>query len=532
MTESIVAPPQASRTIEGLRDTGYEAADALEDIVDNSIAAGATQVMIRAWLDPNDELVIAIADNGVGMNREGLINAMTYGSRSRVNRASLGKFGLGLKTASTAMCRQLTVTSRSADDTTTRAAMWDLDFVQERNEWLLQLPEPAAEDIALLDEAAQGGTGTVVLWRKVDRLLPRSYKQVGATRKALDSRLSDFQEALELTYIRFLRGDSPHTKVQIVLNDVEIEPWDPFGEDIGSELLLDREIEAEIRNNGEAHTASFHVRAFALPPRSELSEDDSKRAAINVPNQGFYVFREGRLLAHGVWLGLRRPEPHLSLSRIELSFDHRLDDAFQLDLKKSRIHLQVDMQKALGDLTTPAIAEAITRYRKNRRSVAVKEQDDLHKNSNTIIRENEKSVGPVTATPSGPGKVIVKNARGAAEITIRVPDDGQEGGPFIVARSSIDDGLLWEPTIVEGKPSVALNVGHPFYERVYLANKENGTAIQGMDFLLWGLCQAEWAVMTESEREHMGAVRREVTRVTRLLANKLPEVDADALEQS
>ena len=94
-------------------------------------------------------------------------------------------------------------------------------------------------------------------------------------------------------------------------------------------------------------------------------------------------------------------------------------------------------------------------------------------------------------------------------------------------QDSLDDGLLWIPTIANGEQAVAINAGHPFYRRVYLANRNNGTAIQGMNFLLWGLCQAEWAVITEDEKEHMDAVRREVSRVARLLANELPDVEAD-----
>ena len=112
MPDSVVLPPQAARTIEGLRDTGYEPADALEDIVDNSIAADATEVVIRVWMTPTGEPLVTVADNGDGMEEADLINAMTYGSAARPNPASLGKFGLGLKTASTAMCRQFTVVTR------------------------------------------------------------------------------------------------------------------------------------------------------------------------------------------------------------------------------------------------------------------------------------------------------------------------------------------------------------------------------------------------------------------------------------
>ena len=528
MPDPVVLPPQAARTIEGLRDTGYEPSDALEDIIDNSIAAGATEVLVRVWMDPTGEPLVTVADNGHGMDEAGLINAMTYGSAARLNQASLGKFGLGLKTASTAMCRQLTVVTRAADGGTPQAATWDLDFVQERNEWLLQRPDPTPEQVELLNEAAAGGAGTLVIWSKVDRLMNEYSNPTGrAAQNALARRVEEFRTSLALTYLRFLRGDPPHQKVRIMLNDEEVEPWDPFGEDFGAEVLLDQEFPVEIRDaDATTKNASFRLRAFALPPRSELTKEQQDRARILTANQGFYVFREGRLLAHGTWLGLRSVEPHFNLSRIEFSFDHQLDDAFQIDIKKSRIQLQRDLQESLRRFVQPAIAEAETRYRKNQRTVAVTTQGDIHTTTNKIIGQNRDRLVTATVTPDGAGQATVHNSRGLTTISIGVVP-GDTPGPHIVVQDSLDDGLLWRPTIVNGEQAVAINAGHPFYRRVYLANRDNGTAIQGMNFLLWGLCEAEWAVITEDEKEHMDAVRREVTRVTRVLANELPDVETD-----
>ena len=527
MPDALVLPPQAARTIEGLRDTGYDPSDALEDIVDNSIAAGATEVLIRVWMSPTGEPFVTVSDNGHGMDEAGLINAMTYGSAAQQNRASLGKFGLGLKTASTAMCRQLTVVTRGTDEDTPHAATWDLDFVRETNEWLLQRPVPTPEQIELLDEAAEGGSGTLVIWGKVDRLINEYTNPTGRhARNALERRVDEFRTSLALTYLRFLRGDPPHKKMRIMLNEKEVEPWDPFGEEFGTEELLNREFGVEIRDADAIKSASFRLRAFALPPRSELTKDQRDRAQILTANQGFYVFREGRLLAHGTWLGLRSVEPHLNLCRIEFSFDHQLDDAFQIDIKKSRIQLQRDLQDSLRRLVQPAIAEAQERYRKNQRTVAVTTQGDMHSTSNTIIGQNRDRLVTATVTPDGAGQATVQNSRGLTTISISIaPDDTQ--GPHVVVQDSLDDGLLWQPTIVSGEQAVAINAGHPFYRRVYLANLNNGTAIQGMNFLLWGLCEAEWAVITEDEKEHMDAVRREVSRVTRLLANELPAVETD-----
>ena len=425
------------------------------------------------------------------------------------------------------MCRQFTVVTRRNDGGTSHAATWDLDYVQQHNQWLLQRPEPTPEQLEYLDEAAKGGSGTLVIWSKVDRLIRDYANPTGtAAQNALRRRVGEFQDSLALTYLRFLRGDPPYNKVRIVLNDEEVELWDPFDKEFGTEVLLDQEIAVEIRDADATKNASFRLRAFALPPRSELDKSQQDRARILTANQGFYVFREGRLLAHGNWLGLRSPEPHLNLSRIDLSFDHELDDAFQIDVKKSRILLQRDLQDSLHQLVRPAIAEAEQRYRSNQRTVAVTTQGDLHSTSNKIIGQNKDGLVSTTITPTGEGQAKVQNSRGETAISISIISS-ETPGPHVVVQDSLDDGHLWRPTIVNGQHAVAINAGHPFYPRVYLANSNNGTAIQGMNFLLWGLSEAEWAVMTEDEKEHMDAVRREVSRIVRRLANELPEIEVD-----
>ena len=257
MPDFVELPPQASRTIEGLRDTGYDPTDALEDIVDNSIAAGATEVIIQVWMTPAGEPLVTVSDNGHGMEEADLINAMTYGSAARPNPASLGKFGLGLKTASTAMCRQLTVVTRGTDGGTPHAATWDLDFVQECNKWLLQRPDPTPEQLQLLDEAAKGSSGTLVIWGKVDRLINDYASPTGtAAQNALIRRVNEFRTSLSLTYLKFLRGDPQYKRVKIILNDKEVEPWDPFDKEYGTEELLDREIPVKIRDGDSTSSPS------------------------------------------------------------------------------------------------------------------------------------------------------------------------------------------------------------------------------------------------------------------------------------
>ena len=153
-------PPDPERVMEGLRDTGYNFNTALADIIDNSISAAATKIDINVNLNPKGEMSVYIVDNGIGMDEEGLQNAMRYGSKQREDPSSLGKFGLGLKTGSTAFCRCLSVISRGPGDSTVRKVQWDLDYIAMTNGWNLKRPSPTEDEIEILDATAENHTGS------------------------------------------------------------------------------------------------------------------------------------------------------------------------------------------------------------------------------------------------------------------------------------------------------------------------------------------------------------------------------------
>ena len=197
MTTIKILPPDPSRLIEGLRDTGYDFNTALADIIDNSVDAKATKVRIWIRVDPDNDIVVSVADDGHGMDETALLNAMTYGAKSKKDKSSLGKFGLGLKTASTAFARRLSVITRASATSPVLKATWDLDHVDKKKEWEILIDAPARDEIKLLDEAAGGGSGTLVLWEKVDRLTKEYVPNLasGVTVQGMDSLLWALAEA-------------------------------------------------------------------------------------------------------------------------------------------------------------------------------------------------------------------------------------------------------------------------------------------------------------------------------------------------
>uniref|UniRef100_UPI003B58A604 ATP-binding protein n=1 Tax=Noviherbaspirillum sp. ST9 TaxID=3401606 RepID=UPI003B58A604 len=199
------------------------------DIIDNSIAATAEAINVILEIDARGNIQVAVADDGCGMDRAGLINALTYGSKRRTDPSSLGKFGLGLKTASTAFCRKLTLVSRNAAEGPVLAATWDLDKVPDHN-WSVMIGEPSVEEAELLDVYASGRSGTVVIWDNVDRLLGEYKKAGGAPiRKAKERYLEQLRHHVSMIYQRFLdREDERARNVSVSINGVPVPPWDPF----------------------------------------------------------------------------------------------------------------------------------------------------------------------------------------------------------------------------------------------------------------------------------------------------------------
>lgn len=529
MSETHDLPPDPARMIEGLRDTGYEFNTAVADIIDNSIAAEATKVDVRITMDYRGNVRVAIADNGYGMNRTALLNAMKYGSARRDNPASLGKFGLGLKTASTAFCRKLSVITRSNKDGALQAT-WDLDHVTKVKKWELLLPEPDQDGLELLDQVAPKAPGTVVLWDKVDRLFPKEYADPAgkAAQNALIRTKRDLADHIGLVYQRFLDPkDSRARHVAIALDGKDIPAWDPYCEG-RSNLVAEESVEVELDSGKKA---SFHVRAFVLPRREEFdNEAEAKIAKITNDRQGVYIYREQRLIHDADWLGMFQKEPHGSLLRVEFSFDHKLDDAFHVDIKKSRILLNEDLFVWLRDEFLPAPRRAAEqRYRRGQKKKVADATRTAHDSSNASIaaKEGDLDTAKVSIVNKQTGEVEITNKEGKVRLKLRISSAQRPGQCFVDPAETVEDGMLWEPALIEGHKAVRINTGHPYYHKVYVPNLTSGVTIQGMDSLLWALCAAELGTVNEASKRHFAELRFEVSRLLRRLVDDLPEPDVD-----
>lgn len=326
--EDYRAPPRASSLIESMRDIGYSFETALADILDNSITAKSSEIDIFCDADGHSP-VIAILDNGIGMSREKLLDAMRPGSQNPLNsrtEGDLGRFGLGMKTASFSQCRRLTVITRDGRSVT--AALWDLQYVADTDDWLLQVLD--SDEIAEVPFVAKlNDSGTLVVWETLDRLSDETQKT--SLKDHLYEQLDHARHHLQLVFHRFLSGERPFRKIVIRINGTEIEAFDPYN---SKHPATQHSPEETIPVAG----AEVIVQSYVLPHHNKASKADWEKYAGDggyLRNQGFYVYRAGRLIVHGTWFRLSKQSELTKLARVRVDMPTELDHLWKIDVKKA-----------------------------------------------------------------------------------------------------------------------------------------------------------------------------------------------------
>jgi len=344
MAREYTLPPSASSLSESMRDLGYSLATAIADIIDNSITAGATEVEVFCNLT-GDSPTLVILDNGSGMSEDDLLKAMKHGSANpkQIREPNdLGRFGLGLKTASFSQCRRLTVVS--SHDSTLSGAEWDLDYVSQKDEWCLSILDD--KDIAEIPYVERlGESGTAVVWRKLDRL----FEDHGGSKRdeIVFEKLGLVDRHLSLVFHRFLAGEvKHHPKLSIRINGHEIKPFDPFCRKNKATLVLPEEI---IRVDGK----EVNIQPYILPHHSKLSTEQYEyyedRSSF-ISNQGAYIYRNGRLMAWGDWFRLVPKGESTKLARVQIDFPNALDESWTIDIKKSRARPPHEVRERLRQI--------------------------------------------------------------------------------------------------------------------------------------------------------------------------------------
>jgi hypothetical protein len=335
-------PPRADALAESLRAFGYSLPNAVADLVDNSVTAGATRVEVVGWWDGPSSWV-RIRDNGGGMPEAVLIEAMRPGTQGPDvfrDPKDLGRFGLGLKTASFSQCRVVVVRSKAAHEPEATRC-WDLDYVKETHLWrLLREPrDPHAEEA--LGHFGDAETGTVVLWQVLDRIVGPELATAERAQAAFGNRVREIAAHLGLVFHRFLSG---RDAITIRVNEQEVSAWDPFVE---GEPFTQR---LPVEEFGSA-ASKVIVHPFVLPHQSKMSSPDAFLAASGPrgwnAQQGFYIYRNRRLIVSGGWLRMYHAEEHYKLARIQVDIGNGLDHEWKLDVRKALAQPPDDIRSEL-----------------------------------------------------------------------------------------------------------------------------------------------------------------------------------------
>ncbi|MHB8160260.1 MAG: ATP-binding protein [Thermoleophilia bacterium] len=321
-------PPRADALIHSIRAFGYDLRMAIADLIDNSIYASASKISIEySWNNGNPW--IRILDDGSGMTEERLYEAMRLGSQSPVEQRDpddLGRFGLGLKTASFSQCRFLSVFTKT-DDGKTASRFWDLDHVQETRRWELGRTPP--EDVCMLSRPLQDiDSGTVIIWKNLDQVIDHTITETHDPESSFVEKFLSVKEYLETVFHNYLQGK--RRKITIRVGVAECNPWDPFL----SSNAFTQELSFE-----KYEDSRVSIVPYVLPHVSNrTSEETMNGAGIKGWNaqQGFYVYRNGRMIVSGGYLDLDlQPEEHYKLARIRVEITNDMDKEWSIDVRKA-----------------------------------------------------------------------------------------------------------------------------------------------------------------------------------------------------
>ena len=324
--------PSSARLIEALRQIGYSLEHAISDLIDNSINAKASEVLVRFVTDEKAVVRVIIADDGDGMKPGELSEAMRFGTESDYEPGSLGKFGLGLKLASFSQAKQLTVLTRKSGKSQGRR--WTVEGISTGWKCDVISPSAAATEI----EQSWGDldlsrSGTLVIWddidkidigkRGVDKTLQRIFHKLGLH---AGLHLHRFLETgqLKVSFDHQRLGEDLHSIRH------EVEALNPFGYAKSGAVGFPKTYRAELPT-GETVALDAHI----WPPNSDVPEYKLDRRASS--RQGFYFYRNDRLIQAGGWCGLRDSEPHTSLARVRIDLSPSLDEHFGLNVQKSAV---------------------------------------------------------------------------------------------------------------------------------------------------------------------------------------------------
>ena len=358
MSEGVInIDPSPSSMLGSLRSIGYNLKTALADVLDNSIAAGASNIeIVNNDLNSgaNNLEWVAIVDDGNGMTRDGIADAFTLGGKgvdAIRSETDLGRFGLGLKTASFSQCKRLTVISKT-ENTELASLVFDIDYIGQNgwkvfdsanSETLIKNVRGRLKNPTFFQEEAW----TVVLWENLDKIEVNNYQ-------SYYRQIENVIEHFSLVFHKF------ENSINISVNNTDVEFWNPYE---GATSTSEIEIPFDSEGN------KFKFKGHVLRHRSEFKNENQYKLQSKIGtffhNQGIFVYRNKRLIYRGGWLGLFNREHHYILARVEidLSNSNESDSSWDVNISKSSVRIPKFAESSLRPECSLILSQANDTFR-------------------------------------------------------------------------------------------------------------------------------------------------------------------------
>jgi len=500
--------PNAGRLIESLRYLGYGNYEAIADLVDNSIDAEAQKISIRVQ-QKSSQPYLSIADNGSGMKKEVLDEAMRLGSlTSRDLNSDLGKFGMGLVTASLSIARRCHVLTRAGDGCWSSA--WDVDEVVARNAFVKHLDAATKEEVELLNaEIGTESTGTLVALTNCDNLRNRNMSAFASTLKGHLGRVHRY-------FIQAGREFRVNGEVVAAIDPLQLH-------DSGTKTIIDEEFLIEVTEAGEDKHESVRVRIVLLPevPASEFDVGRSMKA------QGFYLMRNQREIMNAVTLNFFTKHNDFNRMRGEIFFPGTLDRMVGIEFTKRDVNLDQSLYDQLANTLIPT-CRAIKRQEATKKRFETSEvQEQLHKQSAKAIAEKDKLlIKPKAVIEKRQPRKNAGNGHGgnkepeserknltrtqALETRLNCEIREERLGP---------NGQIYECDMEGRKLVLRYNVEHPFYQRFIVDNVSDSRLVTAADFLIYSMATAELRMLNDGELDAVNNFKAVMSGNLRTLLN-------------
>ena len=461
MMKTVDNSPNAVGLMTAIRATGYSNIAAISDIVDNAVDAGATIIRINVETISKD-VVFTIEDNGIGMDIETLDEACRLGSETKVdkNDLRLGKFGMGLITASTSFSKRLEIVSKFKGQPIVRA-ICDIDDIIAAEEFIKELGKVKGSEEVIKkhrDIFGRNQTGTLVKLSKCDRLTETNITKI---KTKISNRLGQtFRKLIESNDVSFYVNNIPVPALDPLLNDI-------------SKTYSDAMYPIKLTTlEGEEKEFKVRVKLNIIP----FMDGDKAKNNPFKPSQrkaGFYVLRNGREIAEAQRLSMYDSHPNFNRIRGEIVFLAEMDEFMGVNFTKNGINVHKSILSQLSSAIKPqliAMKDIINEESKKRNEVV------RHDISSDIINKNKKVLKSIQ----------VKGSDGIIN-TDKILFEEANFGMY---------GPIFNPILVGRDVHIQWNIDHSFYQSLFINNK-NAKIIKLVNFLVYSICSAELEMISQ-----------------------------------